>query len=169
MPDSVRVLGIDASLRSTGLGVVEAMGTRLSQGVVVNVRCPQSRPRSECLKALHESVVELIGDAGPQAVAIESAFYAKNARTSALLGEARGAAISACAICGIPVYEYEPRRVKKAIVGNGAADKMQVRRMVMRLLNMTDEPQEDVGDALALAICHLHNRSGHEALRPDAI
>jgi crossover junction endodeoxyribonuclease RuvC len=169
MADSIRVLGIDASLRSTGLGVVEAKGTSLTQGSVVNVRSPQSRPRTECLKALHEAVAELIRDVQPVAIAIESAFYAKNAKTSALLGEARGAAISACAICGIPVYEYEPRRVKKAIVGNGAADKTQVRKMVMTLLNITEEPQEDVGDALALAICHLHNRSGHAELMPGAI
>ena len=121
------------------------------------------------MKALHEGVAQLIAEVQPEAVAIEAAFYAKNAKTSALLGEARGAAISACAVREIPVYEYEPRRVKKAVVGNGAADKYQVRKMVMTLLNIDEEPQEDIGDAFALAICHLHNRSGHAELMPKPI
>ena len=169
MACSIRVLGIDASLRSTGLGIVEAAGSSLTAGPVVNVRNPQSRSRTQCLKALHEAVTELLVEAEPAAVAIEAAFFAKNARTSALLGEARGAAISACAIRDVPVYEYAPRRVKQAVVGFGAADKSQVRKMVMTLLNIQAEPQEDVGDALAMAICHIHNRSSHAELMPDPI
>ncbi|MGQ9660780.1 MAG: crossover junction endodeoxyribonuclease RuvC, partial [Kiritimatiellia bacterium] len=90
--------------------------------------------------------------------AIEGGFYCKNVRTALLLGEARGVAIAACAAHGLPVYEYAPRRVKQAIVGFGAADKVQVRRMVARLLALSREPHEDEGDALALAICHLHDR-----------
>jgi crossover junction endodeoxyribonuclease RuvC len=169
MASTIRILGIDAALRSSGLGIVEAAGSSLSVGQVVNVRNKPSLPRTGCLRALHLAVTELLIEADPEAVAIEAAFYAKNARTSALLGEARGAAISACAVRDVPVYEYAPRRVKKAVVGFGAADKSQVRKMVMTLLNIQAEPQEDIGDALALAICHLHNRSGHAELMPDPV
>jgi crossover junction endodeoxyribonuclease RuvC len=86
-----------------------------------------------------------------------------------LLGQARGAAIAVCARHGLAVFEYEPRRVKQAVVGHGGAEKAQVRHMVMRLLGLQEEPQEDAGDALALAICHWHSRSRHPALGPKEI
>jgi len=166
---SQRVLGIDASLRSTGLGVVEAAGTRLSAVAVDTVKVAANRPRSECLERLHASINRLLDATDPAEVAIEASFYAKNARTAELLGEARGAAIAACATRGLPVYEYAPRRIKQAVVGYGAADKSQVRQMVMKLLGLSEEPQEDAGDALAIAICHLHSRSTHAELMPEPI
>ena len=101
--------------------------------------------------------------------AIEGILYSRNVKTAVALGHARGVVIAACAAAGVPVYEYAPRRVKQALVGHGGADKVQVRKMVMTLLNLADEPGEDAGDALAMAICHLHNRTRHEMLAPEAI
>ena len=77
--------------------------------------------------------------------------------------------LSACAGCGVPVYEYAPRGVKQAVVGFGGAEKEQVRRMVMALLGLVEEPQEDAGDALSIAICHLNRRTAHAVLAPKRI
>lgn len=126
-------------------------------------------PLSECLRRLDAGIRETLARAQPEAVAIEDIFYCKNVRTAVVLGEARGAVIAACASAGIPIFEYSPRRVKQAVVGFGGADKSQVRRMVMTILNLREEPQEDAGDALAIAICHLNNRAVHESLAPKPI
>ena len=85
------------------------------------------------------------------------------------LGHARGVAIAVCALAGLPVYEYPPRKVKQAVAGYGAAEKAQVRKMTMRLLGLNVEPDEDAGDALAIAICHLHNRTIHSIIAPQPI
>ena len=92
-------------------------------------------------------------------MAIESVIYGKNANTMLLLGEARGAVITAAAARGLPVYEYEPRRMKKAVCGNGLAEKEQIQRMVKTLLGLEQLPQNDAADALGLAICHVHSNS----------
>jgi crossover junction endodeoxyribonuclease RuvC len=161
----MRALGIDTSLRSTGVAVVEALGSRLAAVEYGTLRPPAKAPLSECLWRLSDGVRAIIQRAAPDAVAIEGIFYCKNVKTAVMLGEARGAVIAACSGLRLPVYEYEPRRVKQAVVGFGGADKEQVRGMVMRLLGLRDEPQEDAGDALAIAICHLHNKPHHELLR----
>jgi crossover junction endodeoxyribonuclease RuvC len=124
---------------------------------------------SECLRRLDGGIREIIARTQPEAAAIEDIFFCKNARTAMILGEARGVVIAACAAAGLPVFAYEPRRVKQAIAGNGAADKSQVRKMVMALLALKEEPQEDAGDALAIAICHLHGRTAFSALAPKPI
>ena len=169
-PDfAVKTLGIDTSLRSTGVAVVSAEGNRLSAleyGVIKNA--PKVR-LSECLRNLDCGISEIIARTNPVAVAIEGSFFSKNVKTSMILGQVRGVAIAACARNNIPVYEYAPRRVKQAVVGFGSAGKVQVRGMVMKLLGIEKEPQEDEGDALAIAICHLHNISGHAMLAPKEI
>ena len=169
MSQGYRVLGIDVSLRSTGLAVVESRGTALRALDYRTIRIPAARPRSACLCALSAGLAEVIGTFQPNAVAIEGAFYHKNVKTAAVLGEARGAAIAACAGAGLPVYELAPRRVKQAVAGYGAAEKTQVRAMVMKLLALAEEPQEDAGDALALAVAHLQARSVHADLAPKPI
>lgn len=165
----MRVLGIDTSLRSTGLAVVEEKGSRLTAVESSAVKLPARCPLSECLVTLGRRVTELMDRARPEAAAIEGVFFCKNARTSLILGEARGAVITACAARGLPIYEYAPRRVKQAVVGYGTASKVQVQSMVVTLLGLRETPQEDEGDALAIAICHLHNRTRHDALMPKAI
>ena len=165
----MRVLGIDTSLRSSGVGVVDAVGSKLAAVDVGVIRVPASAAHSRCLTMLESGLSELIAKTSPDAVAIEGAFYCKNVRTAMTLGEARGVAIATCSRHGLSVFEYAPRRVKQAVAGYGNASKEQLRQMVMRLLNLVDEPQEDAGDALAIAICHLNSRSGHEALAPKAL
>ena len=160
----IRILGIDTSLRSTGVGVVAAAGSRLSAVEYGAIRVSPKVLLSVCLMRLSRELVEIIERTKPEAAAIEGIFFCKNANTAVILGEARGVVIAACAAKGIPVYEYAPRRVKQAVVGFGAAEKEQVRKMVVALLGLKEQPQEDAGDALALAICHLHSRTGVAAL-----
>ena len=102
------------------------------------IRNAPKLPLSECLRAIHARVAELIAQYSPDVVAIESVIYGKNAGTMLVLGEARGAVITAAADAGLPIYEYEPRRVKMAVCGNGLAEKEQVQRMVKTLLGLED-------------------------------
>ncbi len=155
----LRILGIDASLRSTGLAVVEAEGSRMKAVWHGRVRNPPARPLSACLLAVEEAAAEQIAAHRPRAAAIEGVFFSKNMRTTLILGHVRGVLIAQCARAGVPVYEYEPRRVKQAVAGVGSAVKEQMQRMVATLLGLGTLPQEDEADALALAICHLHNRT----------
>ena len=165
----IRILGIDTSLRSTGVGVVAAAGSRMAAVEYGALRASARIPVSECLTRLSRGIADIIERTRPEAAAIEGAFFSKNANTAMVLGQARGVVIAACALRGIPVYEYAPRRVKQAVVGFGGAEKEQVRKMVVSLLGLKEEPQEDAGDALALAICHLHSRTGIAALMPEPI
>ena len=153
------ILGIDTSLRSTGYGVLVVEGSRLSSLEAGTIRNAPKLPLSECLKNIHAKVSELIALYNPDVLSIESVIYGKNAGTMLLLGEARGAVIVAAADAGIPVYEYEPRRVKMAVCGNGLAEKLQIQRMIKTLLNLPELPQNDAADALALAITHAHSNS----------
>ncbi|MDD3545370.1 MAG: crossover junction endodeoxyribonuclease RuvC, partial [Kiritimatiellae bacterium] len=122
------------------------------------------RPLSACLLHLQDEIEKLIRAHEPQAVAIEGIFYAKNVKTMLILSHARGAIIAQCARLGLPVYEYEPRRVKMAVAGYGGAQKIQIQKMVKTLLHLDEEPQNDAADAMALAITHLHNRTAFSAL-----
>ena len=156
---AVRVLGIDTSLRSTGVGVVEAVGNRLSCVECGFLKTSRQWPHSQCLLRIAEGLDDIIRRTRPQEVAIEGAFFCKNVKTAMVLGEARGVAIAACARHGIPVYEYAPRLVKQAVVGVGRAEKDQVAKMVKTMLGLAEQPQGDAADALAIAICHLHRRN----------
>ena len=165
----IRVLGIDTSLRSTGVGILDAAGSRMTPVYYGTLKNPPGRPLSECLLHLQDEVDRLIREHEPQAVAIEGIFYAKNVKTMLILSHARGAIIAQCARLGLPVYEYEPRRVKMAVAGYGGAEKAQIQKMVKTLLGLREEPQNDAADALALAITHLHNRTALAALAAKPI
>ena len=153
------VLGIDTSLRSTGYGILKTEGSRMTSLDCGNIPNAPKLPLTDCLKRIHAKVIELIGTHRPDVMAIESVIYGKNAGTMLVLGEARGAVLTAAADAGLPVYEYEPRRMKRAICGNGLAEKEQIQRMVKTLLNLSELPQNDAADALGLAICHAHSHS----------
>lgn len=153
----IRVLGIDTSLRSTGVGVVERSGSRMVPLGYGTLKAGRTAPHSECLLKISRGVTEYIERYSPQSVSIEGIFYCRNVRTAVTLGQARGAAITACAAAGIPVFEYPPRRVKLAVCGSGAAQKEQVGRMIMKMLSVEDLLPDDESDALALAICHLNS------------
>ena len=153
------VLGIDTSLRSTGYGVLEVQGSRMRALEMGTVRNAPKLPLTACLRNIHAKVAELIAAHRPDVMAIESVIYGKNAGTMLVLGEARGAVLTAAADAGLAVYEYEPRRMKRAVCGNGLAEKEQIQRMVKTLLGLGELPQNDAADALGLAICHVHSNS----------
>ena len=153
------ILGIDTSLRSSGYGVLKVEGSCMSCLEAGRIKNAPKLPLSECLRAIHARIAELIAAYSPDVLAIESVIYGKNAGTMLVLGEARGAVITAAADAGRPVYEYEPRRVKMAVCGNGLAEKVQIQRMVKTLLALEALPQNDAADALALAITHAHSNS----------
>ncbi len=161
------VLGIDTSLRSTGYGVLLSEGSSMRALDMGAIRNAPKVPLTGCLRNIHAKVAELIERHHPDVMAIEAVIYGKNAGTMLVLGEARGAVIVAAAEAGVPIYEYEPRRVKMAVCGNGLAEKQQIQRMVKTLLNLPELPQNDAADALGLAFCHLNSRS--PALSPQAI
>jgi crossover junction endodeoxyribonuclease RuvC len=165
----MRILGIDASLRSSGLGVIESRAGGLHAVEYGLVKNPAARPHSECLRRLHEEVSAVLAHTRPDAAALEGGFFFKNAKTAMILGEVRGVVIAACAAGGVPVYEYSPRLVKQALTGFGGAQKDQVSKMVMSILGLKEKPQEDTADALAIAICHANNQSGIAALKPKPI
>ena len=155
----MKVIGIDTSLRSTGYAVIESAGSRMTALDYGNIRNQPKLPLTACLKAIHAKVAELVAAHRPDVMAIEQVIYGKNAGTMLVLGEARGAVLTAAADAGLPVYEYEPRRMKRAVCGNGLAEKEQIQRMVKTLLNLPELPQNDAADALGLAITHLHSHS----------
>lgn len=165
----MRVLGMDASLRSTGFGLVESRQGRLWALESGLIRNPVSSSRSACLRHIQEDLLALLARGAPDAVALEGGFYFKNARTALVLGEVRGVVIATAAGSGRPVYEYPPRQVKQALTGFGGADKSQVSHMVSTILGLSEEPAEDAADALAVAVCHLHAWTGLEALRPKPL
>jgi crossover junction endodeoxyribonuclease RuvC len=166
---TVRVLGVDTSLRSSGIAVVDGQGSRLKAVDYGRIHLKNNIPRSECLAAIRAGLVDVISTFKPDEVSIEGVFYCRNVKTAVILGEARGVVIATCAEQGLSVYEYAPRRVKQAVVGYGNAAKDQVGTMVTKLLKLDKVPQEDAGDALALAICHLNCRSRVTALAPEKI
>lgn len=164
-----RVIGIDTSLRSTGVGVVQANGSRLTLVHAARIRNPQKYPISRCLVNIYDRITAIARETEATVAAVEGIFVHRNSKTAVILGQARGAAITACATHGLRTYEHEPRRVKQAICGSGTATKTQVGKMVTTLLGLPEVPQEDIGDALAIAICHQHTRTGVMALMPEPI
>lgn len=160
------VLGVDTSLRSTGYGVLVTEGSRFACRTCGRIPNGPKLPLTACLRAIHAKIAELIAEYRPDVVAVESVIYGKNAGTMLVLGEARGAVLTAAADAGIDVYEYEPRRMKRAVCGNSLAEKEQVQRMVKTLLALDELPQNDAADALGLAICHVHSHTRLSAERP---
>lgn len=159
-----RMIGIDPSLRGTGLGVVAVDAGRLTVLHQETVKCPASWLRTRCLGRIAERVRDVIQEFRPEVCAVEGLFFAQNLKTALTMGEARGAALGAVAITGLPIYEMAPRKVKLAVVGFGAAQKLAVAKMVQRLLNLSTLPDPDAADALALTIAFTH-----EARRPGAL
>jgi crossover junction endodeoxyribonuclease RuvC len=167
--NAIRVLGVDTSLRSTGVGVVEALGSRMRCIDCGFLKTSPKWAHSACLKRIADGVSDMIKATSPDAVAIEGAFFFKNAKTAMVLGEARGVVIAVCAGFGLPIYEYAPRRVKQALVGFGQAEKSQVAQMVVRLLGLSEVPQSDAADALAIAICHIHSNKNIPGMQSTPI
>jgi len=152
------ILGIDPGSRVTGYGILTAQG---GEPVYVASGCIKTNVRgtiAERLDEIFSGVTELINQYDPDLLAIEKIFMAKSAESALKLGQARGVAIVAASHQGLPVFEYEARKVKQAIVGNGNATKVQVQHMVEVHLALQGKPQEDAADALAIALCHAHTQ-----------
>ena len=151
------ILGVDPGSLKTGFGIINSVGSKyqyVSSGVI---RIPElSLP--ERLKIIFDSITEIIEEYCPQEMAIESVFMAKSAGSALKLGQARGAAIVAAVNQELPVSEYEARKVKQSVVGNGGADKHQMQHMVKTLLKLPATPQEDAADALGVALCHANTQ-----------
>ena len=161
MSATVRILGIDPGSRFTGWGVIEARGAALTHIAHGCIRTGEGAlpPR---LKIIHQELAAVIAEHGPQEYAVEEVFMRVNIGTALILGQARGVAVLAGAIAGLPFAEYAPAQIKRAIVGNGRADKSQIQHMVKLLLKMQGDVAStltaDAADALAIAICHAHVR-----------
>jgi crossover junction endodeoxyribonuclease RuvC len=163
------VIGIDPSLRGTGYGVIQAgkpSPRALAHGTIV---CPAGWERSRCLAHIARTLREVIARHHPGVSAIEGLFYAQNLQTALIMGEARGAALTALAEAGLEIFEIAPRKVKQAIIGYGAAQKFAVAKMVQRLLQLHEPPAPDAADALAIALAHLHETARYGLSGPKRI
>ena len=160
MNPRVRILGIDPGLRVTGFGVLDKAGTKLAYVTSGCIRTHAGSDLALRLKTILDGLAEVIASAQPDQVALEKVFVNKNPQSTLALGQARGTAICAAVMRGLPVSEYTALQVKQAVVGNGHAAKEQVQEMVRRLLVLEGNPNPDAADALACAICHAHGGQG---------
>lgn len=151
-----RILGIDPGSRITGYGLIEDGGQK-----PVLIACGCIRTESDHfplrLKQIYDGIREVVCIHKPDELAVEQVFVQKNIDSALKLGQARGAAICGALTLDLAVFEYAAREVKKALVGKGSADKLQVQHMVKILLNLQDKIQIDASDALAVALCHSHS------------
>ncbi|GMR05324.1 MAG: crossover junction endodeoxyribonuclease RuvC [Thermodesulfobacteriota bacterium] len=159
--EELRILGIDPGSHTTGYGVVEKAGGRLVHICDGEISADVKLPLSERLFVISKALNEVIEAQSPEAVSVESIFFAKNVKSAVMLGHARGVCMLGAARFGLPVFEYAPMSIKKAVTGFGAATKEQVQKMVVALLSCPAPSGADASDALAIAICHInHCRPG---------
>lgn len=167
----MRVIGVDPGSRICGYGVLENMN-----GGVVHVESgvinpPSNFPLPLRLKAIYEGLREVIERCFPDIMSVEDMFFAKNVKAAIKLGEARGTALLAAAVSGIPVYEYAPTAVKLALTGQGRANKIEVQKIVSMIFGISYWEKADASDAVAVALCHINisetrERLGGEVVRP---
>ncbi|MGB4468773.1 MAG: crossover junction endodeoxyribonuclease RuvC [Azovibrio sp.] len=155
-----RILGIDPGLRVTGFGVIEQQGSQLSYVASGCIRSNDKETLPQRIHTLFRGISEVVATYRPDGAAVEIIFVNVNPQSTLLLGQARGAALSALVHGGLPVSEYTALQIKQAVVGQGKAAKEQVQNMVVRLLNLAGTPAADAADALACAICHAHGGQG---------
>ena len=149
------VLGIDPGLANTGWGIVAQRGSALSCVAYGCIATPSSQPLAQRLRKIHEQMAAVIARFEPTCVGIETVWFGQNVTAAFATGQARGAALVACAEGDLAVGEFTPRQIKLAVVGTGSADKEQVQYMVRHLLALERDPEPDhAADALAAAICY---------------
>jgi len=155
-----RILGVDPGSRITGYGIVDEVRGELRAVDYGVIRADAAAPASARYLAIRDALGELIGRHRPDVMAVESLFFCRNASSAIKLAQVRGVVLLAAAEAGLAVYEYAPRRIKQAVVGRGAASKVQVQQMVKALLGLAEVPTpDDAADALAVAICHAQTAS----------
>jgi crossover junction endodeoxyribonuclease RuvC len=163
------ILGVDPSLRGTGYGVIQTgrpTPATLAQGAIA---CPKDWEHSRCLANISRTLRAVIQEHQPTVCVVEGIFFAQNLQTAIIMGAARGAALAAAAEAGLEIYEIATRKVKQAIVGYGAAQKLAVAKMVQRMLNLPGLPAPDAADALALALTHAQGQGRYGLNTPKRI
>ena len=153
----IKILGIDPGSINTGYGIIESKGNynkHIKNGVIKI----KAKTLAEKLKIINSEITTINKTFEPDEIAIEKVFMHRNADSALKLGQARGAAITACAINDIPLFEYSANQVKQACVGKGHAAKEQVQHMIKILLCLEESPLADAADALAIALCHANSR-----------
>jgi crossover junction endodeoxyribonuclease RuvC len=152
----LRILGIDPGSHITGYGVIEKKGNHLRHIIHGEVKPQKDSLLSIVLSYIYQQLSLVIEQTDPQAIALENIFYGKNVHSLIKQAQVRGVLIYAGANKSIPIFEYSPLEVKKAVVGYGRAEKRQVQVMVKAILNLSILPPADAADALATAICHAN-------------
>ena len=153
-PYKGRILGVDPSLRGTGLAVLECEGQSYKLLHSETLTLKPKIDSIECLGLIHQAVANLLDLWKPRHLSCEATIYVQNFKTAQIMGAARGAALSASAIRGVPVFEYAPLRVKQAVVGFGRASKEQMSQTLAQMLHLPKALPYDESDALGLALCH---------------
>jgi crossover junction endodeoxyribonuclease RuvC len=152
----LRILGIDPGSHNTGYGIIIKEGNYLRPVIYGEIKPEKNTRLSAVLAEIHQRLSDVITEAGPQAIALENIFYGKNVRSLIKQAQVRGVVIFSGAEKDIPIYEYTPLEIKKAVVGYGRAEKRQVQAMVKAILKLPILPPADAADALAAAICHAN-------------
>lgn len=162
----MRILGIDPGLQTTGYGVIELEGQRLSYVAsgTISTKAAQTKELPQRLKILFDGVQEICRVYQPDVASVEIIFVNVNPQSTLLLGQARGACITGLVSCNVPVVEYTALQLKQAVVGYGKAAKSQVQEMVKRLLRLSSLPGTDAADALGIAITHAHSHHSQRRL-----
>jgi crossover junction endodeoxyribonuclease RuvC len=157
------ILGLDPSLRGTGFGIIRLAKPNPQTLTHGTISCPATWEHSRCFVKIVQTLRDVVKQFQPTVCIVEGIFFAQNLQTAMIMGEARGAALSVIAEAGLEIFEVSPRKVKQAIVGYGAAQKLAVAKMVQRMLNLAELPAPDAADALALALTHAQG-NGRYAL-----
>jgi crossover junction endodeoxyribonuclease RuvC len=163
------ILGIDPSLRGTGYGLIRTgkpLPAVLAHGTIA---CPKDWERSRCLAKIAQTLRDLLLEHRPEVCVVEGLFFAQNLKTAIIMGEARGAALAAVGESGVDIFEIATRKVKQAIVGYGAAQKIAVAKMVQRMLALAELPAPDAADALALALAYAQSQGRFSLGAPKKI
>lgn len=158
MKQPIRIIGIDPGLRRTGWGVIESAGNSLHFVAAGTVTSDDKLDLASRLRQLHEGLSAVMHQMMPEEAAVEHTFVNKDATATLKLGQARGIALLVPAQAGLRVAEYAPNAVKKSVIGVGHGEKQQIHMMVKVLMPRATFDSSDAADALAIAICHAHNR-----------
>jgi crossover junction endodeoxyribonuclease RuvC len=149
------ILGIDPGTVVMGFGIIKVSSSGVALIIMDVLKLSPKKDAYEKLQIIHHKVCELLKEHSPNEFAIEAPFFGKNVQSMLKLGRAQGVAIAAAMQAGIPVTEYSPRKIKQSITGNGNADKLQVLKMLQRIVSFEENPKYfDATDALAVAVCH---------------
>ena len=164
----MRVVGIDPGLTHTGFGIVDADGRGgLAHITSGSISTSAKAPFVERLAKIHAGLEKVFLEYEPHHMAVEQVFFARNARSALLLGQARGVTLLSAALAGIPVYEYAATEIKKAVCRYGQAGKQQVSEMVKVLLHIDKKLPSHASDALAVCICHAHSFQTTKRMNPE--